>query len=149
MQDFAFSLIYRLRRICLTPRGMRLCNPFNLRKTQIDWKGEVEGIDPDYETFKDFASGLRAGFRVLLTYFHKHHLNSVAEIISRFAPPPENNTAGYVQFVARRLAVDVQDHLTTDDNTLLNLAKAIITFEQGQQIFTDKELQEALNAARK
>ena len=131
----------------MTPRGMRLFNPFNLRKTQIFWKGEVEGTDPDYETFKDFASGLRAGFRVLLTYFNKHHLNSVVEIISRFAPPPENNTAGYTQFVARRLAVDVQDHLIPDGKTLLNLAKAIITFEQGQQPFTDKELNMALTNA--
>jgi len=130
------------------PRGMRIKNPFNLLKTQIDWKGEVDSLDEKYETFVDFPHGLRAGFRVLLTYFNKHGLKTPVEIISRFAPPPENNTAGYVNFVSRRLGVDPLDHLVPDDKLLINLAKAIITFEQGQMPFTNKELQEALNAAK-
>ena len=130
-------------------RGMKNHNPFNIRKTQIDWLGEVDGADTGYETFRDFEHGLRAGFRVLLTYFGKHKLRTVAEIISRFAPPPENNTGGYVNFVARRLGVDVTDSLDPTDHLLLNLAKAIIAFEQGVMPFSDKELQEALNAARK
>ena len=30
-----------------TPRGIRNNNPGNLRKTSINWKGEIVGDDPD------------------------------------------------------------------------------------------------------
>lgn len=122
-------------------------NPFNIRKTPADWVGKVHGIEHAFETFEDSGSGLRAGFRILLTYFGKD-VNTVSAIISRFAPPPENNTGGYIDFVSRRLAVDPTDVLEPTDRLLLNLAKAIITFEQGKQPFTDVQLMEALNDAR-
>src|SRR3569833_3001877 len=83
-------------------RGLRNNNPGNIRKTATDWRGEVVGSDSAFETFATPEAGIRALAVLLRNYQRKYGLRTVRAIITRYAPPSENNTESYVSAVARR-----------------------------------------------
>ena len=69
-------------------RGLRNCNPLNIRRTADLWQGLAERQpDPEFFTFRSMPWGYRAAFIVLRTYCHKYGLRTVRDIIARWAPP--------------------------------------------------------------
>ena len=92
------------------PRGLRNNNPLNIRitpqqrKGQGRWKGmrEVQN-DIAFCQFDLMMWGWRAAFMLLTrNYYAVHHLHTIRQIISRWAPPQDNNnTEAYVERVAR------------------------------------------------
>ena len=83
------------------PRGYRNNNPLNIRYSFWNaWKGKVlPNQDGTFEQFNDMAYGYRAALSLLRTYIKKYGCNTVAKIISRWAPENENNTQAYIQHV--------------------------------------------------
>ena len=83
------------------PRGLRNCNPLNIRRTADLWQGMSERQpDPEFYTFRSMAWGYRAAFIVLRTYCHKYGVNTIERIVHRWAPPTDNNhTEEYIQKV--------------------------------------------------
>lgn len=85
-------------------RGFRNNNPGNIRQTQIEWQGEEgdEAVDDDpaFEEFVCVEDGIRAIGVILNTYYRRYELRTVDELISRYAPAHENETAKYAAFVA-------------------------------------------------
>lgn len=117
------------------PRGFRLLNPGNLRKGN-DWQGLVPAnMNPDaeFDCFVSAEMGYRALVKTLLSYKKKHGLRSVSQIISRWAPPNENDTTAYIRFIAASLGVAPNHELTFDRQQLFTLAKAITRKEQGRR----------------
>lgn len=73
-------------------RGLRNCNPLNIRRSADLWQGLAERQpDPEFFTFRSMAWGYRAAFIVLRTYHLKYGIRTVAEIIARWAPPEDDN----------------------------------------------------------
>lgn len=84
------------------PRGYRNNNPLNIRISTQNWKGKVQpNTDGVFEQFETMAYGYRAAYITIRTYIVKYGLHTVAEIIDRWAPDNENNTAGYIASVCR------------------------------------------------
>lgn len=84
-------------------RGIRNNNPFNIKRTQIVWRGELpdyEKTDKVFEQFKCMNFGLRAGIKLLRNYVRKG-FNTPKKIIYRFAPASENNTTAYLNFLVK------------------------------------------------
>lgn len=83
------------------PRGLRNCNPGNIRQSKTRYLGEVQpSRDSAFKEFQSIDYGYRAMF-VLLDHYHKAcGLKSIRQIISRYAPPSENNTQAYINQVA-------------------------------------------------
>lgn len=130
------------------PRGIRNHNPFNIRQTHVKWDGEVEGPDNEFEEFITADKGLKAGYKLLLVYYLKHHLRTVRTILARFAPASENNLQAYIGHVARLMRVGPDDGLNLQDsNELAQLGEAIILHENGQQPYTTDQLHQAVAAA--
>ncbi|MDG9783688.1 structural protein [Metapseudomonas otitidis] len=117
-----------------TPRGIRNFNPGNIERTSTRWQGMAldQSSDPRFIVFAHPVWGIRAIARTLITYQDTHGLRSVQQIIQRWAPATENNTAAYVAAVSARLhvapldAIDVYDYLT-----MLELVRAIVRHENG------------------
>jgi hypothetical protein len=68
----------------------------------------------------------------LVSYQDKHGCDTIREIISRWAPPFENNTTAYINAVAKWVGVGPDDQI--DLHTfpiMLPLVTAIITHENG------------------
>jgi len=103
-------------------RGIRNNNPFNLVQTSINWRGKVPAQDPRFETFANIAFGIRAGLLDLYNDWSRKGL--------KFAPPFENDTAGYIRFVERSTGIPKNAPLQLPD--LIKVAKAIIILENGQ-----------------
>lgn len=118
------------------PRGIRNNNPGNIEKG-VAWNGMAdEQPDARYITFKTPEYGIRAMARILRTYREKYGLKAVDQIINRWAPPSENPTLKYVEFVSDRLGVLPFAPLSFTDAQVANLIAAIIKFENGDQPYT-------------
>lgn len=133
-------------------RGERNNNPFNIREFHgcgHDWQGErATDDDQEFEEFTAAVFGIRAGCKVLLTYYRKHGLNTVEGIISRFAPGTENDTEAYIAAVSGALGVSrIQEINVKDINVLTCIAKAIIRHENGRVVYSDDEIRQAAEAA--
>lgn len=129
-----------------TSRGIRNNNPGNIRKSQDPWQGLAESQpDKEFFTFKSPTWGIRALARVLIAYQDKHDLCTINGIISRWAPPVENNTKAYVQAVAKSTGFDANQFLDLHKaEYLLPLVKAIIQHENGTQPYSEAELVKGL-----
>lgn len=124
-----------------TPRGIRNFNPGNIRHAKgVRWQGmAVVQSDVSFIQFNAPRWGIRAIARVLITYQDKRRaadgsrIDSVREIIERWAPATENDTDAYAATVARVLAVD-PDFEGLDVyhyDTMRALVLAIIRHENG------------------
>ena len=116
----------------MKPRGYRNNNPGNIRKSVVKWKGEVQGTDPHFCTFSTMSWGFRALMKLLQNYERKYGLRTIRQIISRWAPSNENNTAAYIASVARHTGFGRDETLNLrDSRTLILLADAIAKVENG------------------
>lgn len=116
------------------PRPVRLNNPGDIESGQL-WDGlGATQPDPRFCNFQSAEYGFRALCKTLLTYQRKYGLNTIAEIIARWAPPNENDTASYIAFVAAQVGMgaDAPVDLSNMD-TLAGIAYAISIEEAGHR----------------
>lgn len=123
-------------------RGLRNNNPGNIRKSADKWQGlRAEQTDSAFFQFTEPKYGVRALGKILLNYRAKYGLATVRDIINRWAPPVENNTASYVSQVSR--ALNVQADATIDVSARLpELTAAIIVHENGTNPYTAAQIRE-------
>ena len=97
----------------MLPRGIRNNNPLNIRRSKDQWQGlKKEQTDSAFCQFENLAYGWRAAFRLLTrTYYHTYRLFTIRAIVSRWAPPNENNTRAYVENVSRLTGIDPDEPL--------------------------------------
>lgn len=76
--------------------GERLNNPLNIRyNKENNWRGQIGSVR-GFCQFDNIDHGIRAACRLVMNYPKPL---SVKGIISRWAPPTENDTKGYIRFV--------------------------------------------------
>jgi hypothetical protein len=95
-------------------RGLRNCNPLNIRRVAgAKWKGQssIQG-DKEFVQFSSLEYGLRAAFILLRTYTVKYKAVCIEDIITRWAPPSENDTKKYIETVCKLTAFGGKERLT-------------------------------------
>lgn len=117
------------------PRGIRNCNPLNIRIGNT-WMGERPNPDDtEFEQFVNMECGLRAGFCILRRYIKRYRLNTIRLIVSRWAPSSENNTAKYIEAVSTQMNRDPDVPIQfEDEDTMCSLVSAMCRVECGQSI---------------
>jgi hypothetical protein len=130
------------------PRGIRDNNPGNLRPGATPWLGEI-APDGGYCRFIDPEHGIRALCKTLLAYQTKHGLNTIREIITRWAPSADNNdTEAYIRSVAGASGVAADATLDLNDASVLSsLTLAIIEHENGVQPYSATVVERAASQA--
>lgn len=152
------------------PRGIRNNNPGNLEWGE-PWQGLVppaQQTDPRFCQFVSPVYGIRAMARVLITYQDKRRaedgsrIDTVREIVARWAPSFENNTNAYTQQVANAVCTGAGSCTGPDDpslslhdyKTLRPIVEAIIRHENGpggvksdNTWYTPAEIEEGLRLA--
>lgn len=80
------------------PRGYRNNNPLNIRINPANnWQGKVQNnTDGVFEQFVTMEYGYRAALKLIRNYIQNYGLETVSDIIAKWAPSTENNTAGYI-----------------------------------------------------
>lgn len=117
-------------------RGIRNNNPGNIRHSGARWQGmSAQQTDPAFVQFEAPEYGIRALSKLLDTYATKYNLNTVRNIIARYAPSSENNTAAYASAVAGALGVS-PDAVIDVQARKAELVQAIIKHENGAQPYS-------------
>lgn len=97
-----------------TPRGIRNCNPLNIRRNGERFQGEVlPGSDRAFKQFQSMAYGYRAAFVILGSYLACGK-NTIEKIVRSWAPPTENATESYIAHVAQNSGVARNKVLTAN-----------------------------------
>lgn len=124
------------------PRPVRLNNPGDLERVdgQI-WLGQADDQrDPRFVCFRTPEYGFRAMAITIRTYYTAHGLRTVRAIISRFAPPTENDTEAYIAGVARRCGVGADDPIDVYGYpVMLGLCLGVAQREGGGAYFTEQQ----------
>ena len=109
-------------------RGMRNCNPLNIRRVAgTRWKGQrAEQTDREFVQFSSIEYGIRAAFCLLETYRRKYKAVCVEDIINRWAPPSENDTRKYIETVCRLTGFGGKERLVEDQIPALVYAMAFV-----------------------
>ena len=109
------------------PRGLRNNNPLNIRHNKDTFQGEITGTDKAFKTFSCMPYGYRAAFVILHTYLLRGE-NTIAKIVTRWAPPIENDTENYIAFVERHTGIPRHKELTTSDGADYILIMSAMSF---------------------
>lgn len=129
-------------------RGIRNNNPGNIRADGTAWEGlATPNSDGTFFIFKDATYGIRAIARILSNYVSNDGVAStVTGLISRWAPPSENDTASYINDVANQIGVGPDDVI--DVNAYMpGLVAAIVDHENGVQPYAAATIQNGIALA--
>jgi len=144
-------------------RGVRNNNPGNIDyNKRNDWQGQlgledkVGSSTPRFAKFDTPENGIRALGKLLINYRGKDGMpgigrpgiDTVVEVINRWAPSVENNTSAYAKAVAKALGVDTfQPIEIKDQKTLTALVTAIIQHENGYAPYAPAVIAEGVRRA--
>jgi len=126
------------------PLGLRQRNPGNIRPG-AGFIGET-GQGSGYSTFASDDEGLRAIQRLLMTYGDEYGLNTIRGLANRYAPKSENPTESYIDFLSQKTGIGPDEEIDLAGRGS-DLIPAIVGFEQGQQPFSQAQIDRAIRAA--
>ena len=133
-------------------RGIRNNNPGNIVHSPHNaWNGEIFPQNNGEDHFCQFETpkhGIRALARVLLNYQKRNKLQSVREMISRYAPDSENDTRSYINHVASMIGVEPEEDFDfSDSDKGCKMVECIIKHENGIQPYRNQEIKNGFEAA--
>lgn len=122
------------------PLGIRDNNPGNLRyiaNPARAWNGQI-GDNQGFGVYDTAANGVRAMSHQLQEDFANGD-TTLADLITTWAPPSENDTAAYIAAVAAQTGLDPNARLDLYPN-LPAIVAAIIQHENGEQPYLMSDL---------
>lgn len=115
-------------------RAERNHNPGNIRRCGVRYRGERRpSRDPAFKEFESDEWGYRAMFVLLESYRRRYAIDTLRGIITRWAPPLENDTESYIRFVAARAEVDADATLLPHDVRLRAIVESMSRYERGHE----------------
>lgn len=129
-------------------RGLRNNNPGNIEASaENPWEGQT-GSDGRFAKFETPEHGIRALGKNLLAYNKRHGLDTVGEMITRWAPPKENDTDSYIKAICAQLGVGANEQIdVTNPRTLAALCAGIVQHENGGQPYSTDQINNGVSAA--
>lgn len=139
------------------PRGIRNNNPGNIRTNGGVSQQPFDGAIPiaqntdSNKAFMQFENpwyGIRASARVILNYQKNYGLSTIRAMITRYAPPSENNTEAYIAEICRKLGVADNVFYNVQDYTKLAALKKAMIWKENSYEYSNKALfEDACRAA--
>lgn len=127
----------------MEPRGIRNCNPGNIRITKDKWKGlRADQTDKEFFQFREMKWGYRALIRTLQNYRKIHDCWTIGDFIRRWAPPSENNTMAYIRTVCEKMGVPPAYVPNVDDKLSMCMMAAAISFVENGRLAEMEEVAE-------
>ncbi len=114
-------------------RGLRNNNPGNIRSNKSLFRGEVfPSSDPEFKEFETLAWGYRAMFLIIYNYNQLYSINTLENIIKRWAPEVENDTDMYIDVVAKRLNCSRHNYIhSLNPDTMIPMVRSMSKIENG------------------
>lgn len=108
-----------------------LNNVLNIRNSNSRWLGSSQG-DKGFVDFVSIGYCIRAGFLLIARSYRKKGFVTVTDIITRFAPPIENDTSKYISFVCDK--ANVKSDVPLDFDSYISILQSMCKFETGYVI---------------
>ncbi len=135
-------------------RGLRNNNPGNIREGKGDstlWVGErATDDDPTFEEFTTMPYGVRAAAVLFRNYGRLYGLTTIGQLISKWAPPSENNTARYIANVVDRVGIPANVPINLYSDQIYPFLRAVFREENGplaETLITEQELRYGVSLA--
>ncbi|WP_440487518.1 lytic transglycosylase [Serratia ureilytica] len=137
------------------PRGIRNNNPGNLNYVGQNGAMLEDHATPRFARFNSAFEGFSALGKQIKAYYNGtskaagyQKLQSVEDIISRFAPASENNTQAYINKLSKMLGVGRGDSLNIQDpQVLATLMNGITQIENGKNPYAPEMVLKAAQSA--
>ena len=111
------------------PRGVRNNNPGNVKYGAFAKSQGATGTDPEgFAIFASMEEG-KAAEVALLNQYLKNKYDTIRKIVTKYAPPSENDTAAYIDDVVKKSGIGADTALTAQN--LGALSQAIFVHENG------------------
>lgn len=131
------------------PRGLRNNNPLNIRHNPANhWQGRAEQqTDPAFVQFDTMQFGFRAAIRIVTNWLKTGKARTPEQIINRWAPPSENNTAAYIKKACSLAELQPKQELKPEDKRkVCKLIRGMAIVENGIEYTHKFPLSEVLYA---
>ena len=117
-------------------RGLRNCNPGNIRRAATRYKGERHpSRDSEFKEFESMSYGYRAMFVLLDSYRRRYGLDTIRKMLNRYAPSTENFTESYIRYVVRRTGMRADERLDTlSARDMIPIVAAMSEIENGAKV---------------
>ena len=113
------------------PRGLRLNNPGNIRISTTKWQGEIiPSADKSFKQFASMSYGYRAMLKLIRNYRILYELDTIRKIVSRWAPPNENKTNAYINFVSKYTGYQPDTVISVYKREQMVIIAAAITLQE-------------------
>lgn len=132
----------------MTARGLRNCNPLNIKKKAgTTWQGQtIEQPDDTFVTFRTIPFGFRAAVKILDNYQRLHKLWTVRGMISRWS---ETDQAPYIANVSAAMGVKPDEVVALNHGRhMLDMLRAMCVQENGSCPYEDHVLAKGIDLAR-
>lgn len=132
----------------LNTSGYKGCNPLNVRASSDKWRGSIGQSDNGYVIFSTPMDGIRAAATVIKNYGTKYGINTVRDIVSRYAPASENPTDDYIANVCKGTGYQPDEKLDTKNPEVLKkLVTAMMKQEIGDVPYSEETINEGVQRA--
>lgn len=132
----------------LNTSGYKGCNPLNVRASSDKWRGSIGQSDNGYVIFSTPMDGIRAAATVIKNYGTKYGINTVRDIVSRYAPASENPTDDYIANVCKSTGYQPDEKLDTKNPEVLKkLVTAMMKQEIGDVPYSEETINEGVQRA--
>lgn len=117
------------------PRGLRNCNPGNIRINSDLFQGEIRpSKDKSFKQFETMAYGYRSVFRILSNYRKNYGLDTIRKMIGRWAPENENDTDAYIKAVSDYAGIPADDTINiADREQMIRIVAGMSKVENGRE----------------
>ncbi len=121
-------------------RGERNCNPLNLVRG-IQWKGlRKEQTDSRFCQFVSMKYGWRAALITLRSYItglngKRRPHDTIEKIITRWAPPSENDTEAYIKCVSAAVGIDRRMKVKWQDRVFVCAIVKAMAYQECGKLF--------------
>lgn len=123
------------------PRGIRNNNPGNLNFARQSGARKEGGAGGRFAVFDSMADGIAALVRQLGLYA-KRGINTIADIVNKYAPAGDNNNVGaYISALVKATGRGANEVLNLSDaNTLVPLVRGIVNHEGNGKYVTGADI---------
>lgn len=126
-------------------RGERNCNPLNLVRG-IQWRGlRKEQTDSRFCQFVSMKYGWRAALITLRSYItglngKRQPRDTIEKIITRWAPPSENDTEAYIKCVSAAVGIDRRMKVKWQDRVFVCAICKAMAFQECGKLFPIEDI---------
>ena len=120
-------------------------NIFNIRAGRAQWLG-MTGTRKGFVEFDTQEHGIRAWLVLMRNYRRRYGCRTIRQIVTRFAPPTENQTERYIRYCCQVVMISDTKDITKDiEYCMLGVAMARMETGTALDVGTISEIMKKYN----